>query len=507
MKFRTLARAGLALLLVAAACGRVTEDGGDETGGLGGALPMGGQSGTGGTLASGGSGALGSGGKIAPTGGVSSSGGSTSTGGKLGSGGAIYTGGTTAKGGTTSSGGFQGGVAGVGGVPGEYVPIGVSSWDVEMGVTVTGTPALPTCKSANFTLHIERNGSGLSVLSGRNGSVMPGEFVFVSGPDPSYKSSDLATLPSYGDCAVPSIQVSTVTLQGWDSDFDGRADWIEGAGKGTATQIQGDLGVSASLSFWLYGEPDTHQPTLLPPATVQPLDGVRLAASEPVALASSVTLKQGATAVLLDGYTASDGAFGVFSSPVVLPFGSTWQIAATGADLAGLPFGAANTAVNVLAEPGFFAQDGFENAPKVALTGNAAIVSAVGTLPAITGTKSLLVPPSARATLHLARPTGANNVRFTVQMLSSSNGVGGGAPPIQAGVVFGTERVNASAPTTTGASSATGDATWGYAGPKQTQSLALTESGSDVVVVVAPAGCFGFCPVPQAVLLDDLRVE
>jgi hypothetical protein len=273
-------------------------------------------------------------------------------------------------------------------------------------------------------------------------------------------------------------------------------------------QIQGDVALTNQLTFALHGVPDTHAPTLIPPTSLHPLDGVRVLASEPVTAASTVTLKGAATDVALDGNTASDGALGSFSSSVVLPFGSSWEIAVTGADLVGLPFKASGLSpIQVLADPGVFAQDGFESAPKVLLVGNAAIVSGIGNVPAISGSKSLFVPPTGTATLHLARLAGKNSVRFTAQSLSSANGVGSGVPPVQAGVYFGRSRVGASAPTTTGASSPTGDATWGYAGPKQDYALTLSENECDVVVLISPPGCFGFCPLPQAILLDDLRVE
>jgi hypothetical protein len=128
-------------------------------------------------------------------------------------------------------------------------------------------------------------------------------------------------------------------------------------------------------------------------------------------------------------------------------------------------------------------------------------------MPAISGSKSLFVPPTGTATLHLARVTGKNTVRFTAQSLASTNGVGSGAPPVQAGVYFGKARVRASAPATSGTFSPTGDGTWGYAGPKQDYTLTLSENEGDVVVLISPPGCLGFCPLPQAILLDDLRVE
>jgi len=59
----------------------------------------------------------------------------------------------------------------------------------------------------------------------------------------------------------------------------------------------------------------------------------------------------------------------------------------------------------------------------------------------------------------------------------------------------------------TAPSTSTNDSMWMYAGPKQEISLALTESGADVVIRFAPLACQGLCPPPRALLIDDLRVE
>jgi hypothetical protein len=430
-------------------------------------------------------------------------GGSTSSGGGKATGGAKATGGTADTGGTAG----EPSVGGWGGLPIYFAPIGKSSWDVTMDLSPTAAPSSINCKSASFTLHLEpKADGGLTAISGRNGSVFPGEFGF----DPSsnsYLSSGPSTLPSNGDCAVSSIQVESITLEGWSWERNAIADSISGSGKGTVSKIEGDIGVSAKFNFYFSGDADTHKPTLKGPATVQPLDEVQLVASEPLTLASVVAMASGNVQVPLDGHNASDGALGTFTSQVVLPFGSRWTFSATGADLAGLPLGARPGPLQVVADPGFFAQDGFEAAPKALLVGNAAVVSGVGNLPALTGSSSLLVPPASSATLHLVRPAGANNLRFTVQMLSSTSGAGNVAPPVRAAVILGVERLAASAPTAIDAYSPTGDPTWSYAGPRQTQSLALTESGDEVVVVVAPFSCSGFCPPSQAVLIDDLRVE
>jgi hypothetical protein len=254
MKRRSKANLSLVAAIIVVACGRVSEDDDGGTGGTSGDL------GTGGELAMGGSGALGSGGKTTALGGTSSGGaiargGTPSTGGTIGLGGAIAKGGSTttggtiglggsiAKGGSTTTGGTigPGGVGGVGGHPGGYVPLSKSSWDVTVTLRETASSGVIPCTRATFTLHVEPKGNLLELISGRDGSVFPGELNYVPTPAPSYHSGGPLSLPSIGDCAVSSIVVNELALQAWDDEFDGVADVLEGTGKATATLIQGDL--------------------------------------------------------------------------------------------------------------------------------------------------------------------------------------------------------------------------------------------------------------------------
>jgi hypothetical protein len=216
----------------------------------------------------------------------------------------------------------------------------------------------------------------------------------------------------------------------------------------------------------------------------------------------------GGTSHPLIGYTASNGAFGTFSSALILPFGSSWKLSATGGDLANFPFDiAALPPIAVLADPGLFAQDGFESTPVLTLTGVAKIVTSVGTLPALNGNKSLFVPQGSSATLHLARPTDASSVRFAARGFTSMSGPDFGGSYVEAGVIGGSERVGSSQALPNMPSTSTNDSTWLYAGPTQEISLPLIESGADVVIRFALPVCQGLCPPARATLIDDLRVE
>ena len=493
MKWRSRASLGFLGLLGVLACGRAETD---DNGGAGG--PAGGSAGSG-LTASGGK--LGVGGS--PLGGASGKGGSSAAGGASGEGNAANTGGSIVS------------DAGAGGTGGDSVPLGESSWDTTLALTVTKSDpqAAFSCSGARFMLHFSPSGSNLKAISGRNGAVLTGELIRGTQSSPSYSVNQRLPIPTGDGCDLLSIDITELTLQASDEGGDGIADSIGGSGKARGVQIRGDVGFTIEFSFTLQGVPDATKPSLLAPSNPHPLDGVLLRTTEPVALTSSVTLTDAATGSVsqaLTGYSAFDGAFGRFSSALILPFGSSWRLSATGGDLAHLPFDiAALPPIAVLADPGLFAQDGFEGTPALSLTGGAKIVTSVGTLPAIKGSKSLFVPSGGSATLHVARPAGASSVRFTAQGLTNISvaGIGVGDSDVEAGVVGGSVRVRPSQALPATPSTSTGDSMWMYAGPTQDVTLPLTESGTDVAVRIAPPGCQGFCPPSRSVLIDDLRVE
>ncbi|HET9954574.1 MAG TPA: hypothetical protein VFQ61_08715, partial [Polyangiaceae bacterium] len=110
-------------------------------------------------------------------------------------------------------------------------------------------------------------------------------------------------------------------------------------------------------------------------------------------------------------------------------------------------------------------------------------------------------------TLHLSRPAAATALRYSVQTLTNVSGYSAGAPTLEAGVIGGSKRVRSEPITSASAGSSTGDSSWGFAGPKQEVSLSLPDVGSDVVIRLTPSSCMGLCPPPQALWIDDLRVE
>ena len=479
-------------------CGGVARQGATESGGAGGngSAASGGAVALGGQPAGGDAGRSGSGGGGASVGGISGGGGTS---------------GSDANGGAVTVDAGAGGTAGQTG----NVPLASSSWDVQLAMTVTKTQINygALCAQTSFTLHVDPQEEQLELISGRDGSVLTGELerVTTGTPAPSYRASATLTLPTPG-CEYSTVSVKELTLAGWDDDSDGIADRVEGQGRAQGSFFVGDQGFQVELSFTLSGLPDSHAPSLAlaRPSPIHPLDGVLLRASEPVSIASTVSLSDVADAgkrVALLGATASNGALGSFSTSAVLAFGSTWSPTVTGTDLAGLPFTTALAPIQVLADPGLFAQDGFEATPQALLSAGAVVVSHVGTIAALSGDHSLFVPAGSSATLHLAATSAVSKVRFSAQSFSQASGYAAGSPPLELAAVGGTRRLTVPSSTTGATPTDTGDATWRYAGARADYDLALPEPGTEFVVRIAEPYCMGFCPPQQAVLIDDLVLE
>jgi hypothetical protein len=403
-----------------------------------------------------------------------------------------------------------------------------SSWDVVLTVTSAGpsTPfGLPvSCPPVAFTMHLDPDGSErLKATLGRDGQVMVGSLV--ENGDSYGLGADMAdiALPSPGGCGSQGFSMTQLALRGTDANGDRIAEALSGSGAGSGLDVVGDQGYAFPFTFELSGTPDVTAPHLLVPADVlNPLDVVSLPASEPLALASQLNL-EGTTSVSLDAEASPQGIPGVSSAAVagfttshILPFSGSWSIVGNAPDLAGLPLDPP-APVTTLADPGLFAEDGFEGAAlAAATTGDVRVVTGVGALPALSGTQSLFAAPGASVTLHLARPAGTWTVRFAARALapapasSSASPQYDSVPSVRAGVVGGTSRPYATS-VAAGDAAATGDPTWVSAGPLGDVTIPIDEVGDDIVVRIAPRssnGCVGLCPPPApAWLIDDLRIE
>jgi hypothetical protein len=120
---------------------------------------------------------------------------------------------------------------------------------------------------------------------------------------------------------------------------------------------------------------------------------------------------------LPDGEAAAFGVSSFEAPSMALAFGSTYTLHVLPAfvDLVGNT--AAPPTFATLPDPGLFAQDGFESAPKLALAGDVQVVDA-STLPVPTGSKALRFLPTSSMdcedhfTVRMAVPAGASAVKL-----------------------------------------------------------------------------------------------
>jgi len=396
------------------------------------------------------------------------------------------------------------------------VRLGESSWNVDVVFSPSEEwegDAILTCRPLQSTLHVASGGLDLRAVVGRNGSIFSGSLVSKTSSPVSYGVTVFGLeLPTESECelsdgsALWHAILSEVTLQALDENHDGVADRIEASGVATGDFLLADLAYTIPLNFELHGVPDTQPPSFLAQPAVHPLDTFTLTASEPISTSTTARLDSATTRVQLAGL-AQLGAYTAFTSQMVLPWGTAFSVQVSGADLAGVPFGSGLPIVKTLADPGLFAQDGFEGPLNAWLTGEAKLVANVGTFPALAGGQSLFVPVGSSATLHLARPPGASRVRLSAQTFVPLTPIYVPDPPIEAGVIGGSVHVAAMAdqviPRTP-----TEDARWSYTAPPQELTLPISESGGDIVLRIAVPDCSDdLCLITEALLVDDLRVE
>ncbi len=416
--------------------------------------------------------------------------------------GAGASGGEGAMGGTGSTGaGPNGGSAGK---SGKSVQLSPGSWQMTGVVTQEQVnPSVQPCDTATFTLNVSPNGSGYSATIGQGG--------FIDGPTAEITNGNYVLGGFYLPCGN-QVTLSGLTLQGSDTDGDGKADALTGTVVGMAYSGGGDAVASEAVQIAFTGVPDVSAPTVEPPAEpVSPLVGFLVSASEPLTAATSLALS-GTTNVPLTAQRATSSSQGVsldsvinWSTSVILPLSGQWAVQGTGQDLIGHALEPGGT-LKTLADPGVFAQDGFEGVLIAAIeSGTPAIVTGLGSVTAISGAHSLWIAPGDAVTFHLRRMAGEKTVLFSARAFSRYDASGVGAD-IRAGVVGGQQLAMSNGlPSNTVVD--TGDATWKQATEVVPFILPVTEPGTDVLLRVSPFVCQGFCGPSSALMIDDLTLE
>jgi hypothetical protein len=320
-------------------------------------------------------------------------------------------------------------------------------------------------------------------------------------------------------CELGDIVYQQLQLTAMDTDDDGRADRLEGRASGYITVTGVD--VLATFEAQVEGTLDRTPPDIILPGSTlahHVMDPVQVYATEPLAADPMLVLvrNDGAQIDLHPGAEDTE-AVAWFSSPEgsLLPFGATLRIEANAPlrDLAGLDNpDALPRELQLMPDPGAFAEDGFEGPQNIALEGDTKVISGTDTLPAISQQRSLFVGMGGRATMRIPLQAGDTQVSLFLRGLypsKSPDPIPGiieiGAPGAQQIV-----RVPVSSSSTTQLTE-TGDPDWPYAGPITFRAIALPAgaTGSVVVSIHMPASlsCADLGAQGTAILVDELRVE
>jgi hypothetical protein len=319
-------------------------------------------------------------------------------------------------------------------------------------------------------------------------------------------------LGDYSDIGRSHIEYASIRLTLEDRDGDGNADRVTGRGRGVLRYNLGDVPQEDEFTVRITGTPDVTPPELHvvgDDTSLHVLDGLRITASEPLLPGSTARAWYGDDFIDL---TPPAGAEYVtaFTSKDVLPFGVELRIEIDPVpqDLVGLAAVDVPTTAKTMPDPGLFAADGFEADP-VAMLGSADVVTGVGTLPAITGARSLLIEPGETLTMRIPVPVGATHLRLRARSLADRNSGGCDGSGIRvgaAGVGILAERFVTSGGD--GPDEGIADSDWVSASPVYDMELALPSGVSGELVF----DVFGL-PLVQppcgqnALLIDDLRAE
>ena len=320
--------------------------------------------------------------------------------------------------------------------------------------------------------------------------------------------------PREPDSFDPIIVFRTVDLVLIDRDDDGEVDALEGTGTGEFRQFLGGVEHAQPFTVELRGDLDATPPVLAidgDTAAFNVLDQLRIVTSEPLDPATTAVLSYGDTRVVLEQGPGAGPYARSFGVSTLLPFGTDMRIEFDPAprDLAGLASENVPTTVRTMAAPGLFSEDGFEG-ELVAVTRGAEVVPGVGTLPAITGTRSLLIESGDTLTARIPLTGGETHLRFQARWLTDGVGYPGctgigvraGFPGLpDASNIAGIYLLLPSE-----LDEETGDETWPMAGPIISVEHALPAGAAGEVIfdVFVPQTLLGPC-LNWAMLIDDLR--
>jgi len=419
-----------------------------------------------------------------------------------------------------------------------------------LALSLTGALLLPGCFlepdplpladsfRVDVTLSFENNGPGSELPEG-TGFLLHLDGAAASSVAALFKSGDHASSAEFArdgsriilrePVAVPKyyrsgtrdarVEFEALELEVLDHDGDGSADAVKGSGRGSFVFLVGDSRYGESFTAKFSGERDDDAPQLYSKTfdRLHVLDGLTLVASKPLQPAGTVHISFGDGAVVpLERLPAGASYVTSFQTGAILPFDTeiSLQFGPEVQDLAGIGLEDSEEPLLTMLDPGMFAEDGFEG-ELAAVSYEVELVTSFDDLPAISGTRSLLVAHwSSALTMRVPLEEGDTHLRFQARALYDD-----GEEPFDC--LAGNLRVGFPAlDQITTLSPAwnrdikedTGGGDFRFATPVTTVELALPAgAGSELIFDISnptteddPYG--GPC-IPVGLLIDDLRAE
>lgn len=326
------------------------------------------------------------------------------------------------------------------------------------------------------------------------------------------ESVQLSITPAGNGYSDARLTFDALDLVPVDHDGDGAADAVEGTGSGEFTQLMGDVEQLAAFTVQISGGLDEYAPYLSYPVTerLHVLDGLRVYANEPLQPISAAKGVAGGTAIPLEMLPAGAPYVTEFRSKSILPFATEVGVLFEDElrDLAGHEVEFGLERMETIADPGLYAEDGFEGA-LAAVSSGVEVVTGIGSLAALSGAQSVLVGESyGHLTMRVPLQEGDTHLRFETRVLHEAGDIPGCA---QRRVRLGfpaLDEIDEYLPVwNLGDEQEIGDERWVSAGPLATMEFALPEgAGSEVIFHIKPEHSADLCPA-AALLIDDLRAE
>ena len=406
-----------------------------------------------------------------------------------------------------------------------------ASFEMVAGVTLDGSFPLPGLglEEHRFILRLDDvDATSTAGIAGTSGQSVTASFArqsdgvraLSSGLSLTVDLLDGSTSCELGDMVYEQMQLTPV-----DDDGDGMADRVQGTASGRF-ELDSFTGVGPAFTATLEGSLDTTLPRLTIAGSQEEhhvLAPLRINASEPLPASTRLS-------ILVEGSNSFDELTGDSNAPArtsfisasgMLPLGATLVIESDEPvrDLAGnenpaeLPL-----AVQTMADPGLFAEDGFDGELIGDLRGSAAQVTSIGSMLPITGERSLLMEPGSRLTVVMPRAATDTSFALQARTLHQDEGHTKLSARIQIGVPGGTVPVAEQVLSSSNQPfDDTGDNVWLYAGEFRQIGGPLPTADEDVLagdtVVLSiqlfgpRSTCLDNSPSEVGLLIDNLRLE